>query len=79
MLATRLAGRLVVPTGRDARLSRANVRLPAAAQVEACRPFALASSAALKERFARLIHRRSRLWPTFGRRRLRRQSQPDLV
>ena len=33
-----------------------------------------------KVRFARLIHRRGRaFWPAFGRRRLRRQSQPDLV
>jgi hypothetical protein len=33
-----------------------------------------------KERFARLIQRRGRaFWPTFGRRRLRRRSQPALV
>jgi hypothetical protein len=31
-------------------------------------------------RFARLMHRRVRAFgPAFGRRRLRRQSQPDLV
>jgi hypothetical protein len=41
MLATRLAGRLVVPTGRDARLSGANVRRPAAAQLPTAQPFAL--------------------------------------
>jgi hypothetical protein len=41
LLATRLAGRLVVPVGRDARRSGANVRYPAAAQVEARMPFAL--------------------------------------
>ncbi len=33
-----------------------------------------------KERFARLTHEaRPRSWRTFGRRRLRRQAQPDLV
>jgi hypothetical protein len=33
-----------------------------------------------KVRFARLIHRRVRaFWPAFGRRRLQRQSQPELL
>jgi hypothetical protein len=41
MLAIRLAGRLVEPTGRDARRSRANVRHPAAAQLPTAQPFAL--------------------------------------
>jgi hypothetical protein len=41
MLATRLAGRLVVPAGRDARPSRANVRHPAAAQLPTAQPFVL--------------------------------------
>jgi hypothetical protein len=41
VLATWLAPRLVVQTGRDARRSSANVRLPATAQVEAVQPFAL--------------------------------------
>jgi hypothetical protein len=43
LLATRLAGRLVVLAGLDARLSGANVRHPAAVQVEARMPFALDS------------------------------------
>ena len=38
-----LAPRLVVRLGRDARLSSANVRLPAAAQVDAVSPFVLDS------------------------------------
>ena len=41
MLATRLAGRLVVLMGRDARPSRANVRHPAPAQLPTAYPFAL--------------------------------------
>ena len=41
MLATRLAGRLVVLAGRDARPSRTNVRHPAAAQLQAAYPFVL--------------------------------------
>jgi hypothetical protein len=41
MLATRLAGRLVVPARRDARPSRANVRHPAAAQLLTAQPFVL--------------------------------------
>jgi hypothetical protein len=41
MLATRLAGRLVVLSGRDARPSRANVRHPAAAQLLTAQPFVL--------------------------------------
>jgi hypothetical protein len=41
MLAARLAGRLVVSAGRDARPSRANVRHPAAAQLQAAYPFVL--------------------------------------
>ena len=41
LLATRLAGRLVVPAGRDARPSRANVRHPAAAQLPTAQPFVL--------------------------------------
>ena len=43
LLATRLAGRLVVLMGRDARLSRANVRHPAAAQARTAEPFVLDS------------------------------------
>jgi hypothetical protein len=41
VLATRLAGRLVVPAGRDAWPSRANVRHPAAVQLPTASPFAL--------------------------------------
>ena len=41
VLATRIAQGLVVLAGRVARRSRANVRHPAAAQVEARMPFAL--------------------------------------
>ena len=41
LLATRLAGRLVVPAGRAARWSRANVRHPAPAQARTARPFVL--------------------------------------
>src|SRR5215218_2122660 len=41
VLATRLAERLVVQLGRDARRSRANVRHPAAAQVPTAQPFVL--------------------------------------
>jgi hypothetical protein len=41
LLATRLAGRVVVPAGRDAWPSRANVRHPAAAQAPTAQPFVL--------------------------------------
>ena len=41
VLATRLAGRSVVPTGRAARRSRANVRHPATAQLPTAQPFVL--------------------------------------
>jgi len=41
VLATRLAGRLVVLAGRAARPSRTNVRHPATAQVPTARPFVL--------------------------------------
>jgi hypothetical protein len=41
VLAHRIAGRLVVPTGRAARRSRANVQHPAAAQLPMAQPFAL--------------------------------------
>ena len=41
VLATRIAGKSVVPTGRAVRRSRANVRNPAAAQAPTASPFAL--------------------------------------
>jgi hypothetical protein len=60
LLATRLARGLVVLRGRDARLSGANVRRPAAAQVPTAQPFVLDGLPGIPPRWPRSVAGRGR-------------------
>jgi hypothetical protein len=74
-----------VPVGDHLREAVATPRVLKRSILDKCRELRGVPSGGVERpsrvvRFTRLIHRRGRaFWQAFGRRRLRRQSQPDLV